>query len=313
MKNFLFLMAAKHKSVQAIAAFLLVCGLGLSPQACGTKTAKKAGNEKFSFSVKENIGYKSGDNLDEYEKSRCKLDLYIPEGKKDFPVMVWFYGGSLKHGSKDDGFTRAVAKRFAGEGFGVAVVDYRLSPHAKYSAYIDDAAAAVAWAKRYISGFGGDPKAIFIAGHSAGGYLVYMLAMNPDYLKKYDMSHMEIAGVIAISGQTFTHYTIREERGILNPESRPVVDDGAPCYHARSDTPPILAVWADGDSLDRIEENKYLLAFLSTIGNKKHSSLEMKDRTHWTLIAKIPEQGDPLTRKILSFIEKNRFIKHSFR
>ena len=45
-----------------------------------------------------NIAYKSGDNLSEYETERCKLDLYLPPGGKNFATLVWFHGGALKAG-----------------------------------------------------------------------------------------------------------------------------------------------------------------------------------------------------------------------
>ena len=48
------------------------------------------------------IAYKTGDRLGEYETQRCKLDLYLPPGGKNFATLVSFHGGGLKGGSKDD-------------------------------------------------------------------------------------------------------------------------------------------------------------------------------------------------------------------
>ena len=271
---------------------------------CKQERNDKKQSVKETFTVAEDITYKPADSSDDYEKERCKLDLYIPMNEKNFPVMVWFHGGSLKHGSKNHKSNQKLAKCFVEEGIAVAVVSYRLSPNVKYPAYIDDAAASTAWLMKNIGKYGGDPKSVFIAGHSAGGYLVYMLIMNPEYLKKYDVKSTDIAGVIPISGQTFTHYTVREERGIPDPEFTPMVDEASPCFNARKITPPILAIVADGDTPDRIAENKYLLAFLETIGNKNHFFKKIKDRTHWTLVSKIPEQNDPMTSEMLKFIKQ---------
>ncbi len=255
--------------------------------------------------VKEDIGYKTGNDLEPYEKERCLLDLYLPEKVKGFPIMVWFHGGSLKRLGKDDAATKALAGRFAREGVGAAVVNYRLSPLAKYPAYIKDAAAAVAWVKENIGRHGGNPEAVFIAGHSAGGYLSLMLALVPEYLQEYRVNPMSIAGIISIGGQTFTHYAIREERGMPNPETTPVIDEAAPCFHARKDAPPILVVWADGDSPDRIEENKYLLAIQKMAGNRQMFFREIKNRNHWSLVTQLTDPGDPLAGEIVSFINKH--------
>ncbi len=273
-------------------------------QNCRPAAAEKIKQRQNSFKFMENISYKTGYDLSEYEKERCKLDLYLPQGKKDFPLMVWFHGGSLQRGDKNDSPTKALAERFAGQGVAVGVVNYRLSPKVKYPSYIDDAAAAVAWAMNHISEHGGNPGAVFIGGHSAGGYLSLMLALQPAYLAGYGIDHISIAGIISIGGQTFTHYAIREERGLPNPETTPLIDEGAPCFHARKSAPPILAVWSDGDSPDRKAENRYLEAILNKVGNNGIYTKEIENRNHWTLITKIPQKDDPLNKEILMFINK---------
>jgi acetyl esterase/lipase len=259
-----------------------------------------------SFNVQENIDYKTGANLDGYEKERCKLDLYIPENIRNFPAIVWFHGGSLTMGSKDDPGTKEAAKRFAEEGIAVAVVNYRLYPQVKYPAYINDAAAAVAWVMGNISKFGGDSRSVFVCGHSAGGYLSYMLALEPKYLRDYDVERMSIAGIVPIAGQTFTHSTIREERGIPDPANTPVIDEAAPSYHARKDTPPILIACADGDAPVTIAQNKYILALLNSIENKNVFYIEIKNHDHMTLVTKIPEKNDPLAEAIIKFVDLHK-------
>ena len=57
-----------------------------------------------------------------------------------------------------------VAKRFVAEGFGVASVNYRLYPKAKYPTQIKDVAKAFAWMHSNIADKGGNPNQIFIAG-----------------------------------------------------------------------------------------------------------------------------------------------------
>ena len=77
------------------------------------------------------LPYKSGDNLSDYEKERCTLDLYLPAGKKGFPTLVWFHGGGLTGGVKNGKDTVAVVRSLAASGVAVASVNYRLSPKAK--------------------------------------------------------------------------------------------------------------------------------------------------------------------------------------
>ena len=70
-------------------------------------------------------------------------------------------------------------------------VNYRLSPKAKNPAYIEDAAEAVAWVFKNIEKYGGRKDHIFVSGHSAGGYLSLILAMD----KKYMARALELAAL----------------------------------------------------------------------------------------------------------------------
>jgi acetyl esterase/lipase len=51
----------------------------------------------------------------------------------------------MKRGDKNVASATSVGKRFAAEGIGVAIPNYRLSPQVKYPMYIEDAASAFAW------------------------------------------------------------------------------------------------------------------------------------------------------------------------
>ena len=66
-------------------------------------------------------------------------------------------------------------------------VNYRLLPKVEIGDCIDDAAAAVAWAFKHVSEYGGNPRRIFVAGHSAGGYLTDMIVLKKDYLQHYNV------------------------------------------------------------------------------------------------------------------------------
>ena len=247
-----------------------------------------------------NIAYKAGDKLTEYETQRCKLDLYLPASGKNFATLVWFHGGALKAGSKDGGKTPEIARALAGEGIAVASVNYRLSPKAAYPAYVEDSAAAVAWVRAHIAEHGGDPARVFISGYSAGGWLALMLAMDARWLKPHGLTPDSFAGYIPLSGQTMTHYTVREERGIAKETI--TADEAAPVHYCRKDTPPMLVLAADHDMAARAEENEYLVAVLKGAGNKRVTYQKFADRTHGSIAEKIPQPGDPVRKAILDFI-----------
>ncbi len=280
------------KSLPGFAALtgLLVLLLRPLPSYAGESTTLK---QPFA-----NLAYKTGDSLSEYETERCKLDLYIPPGGKNFATLVWFHGGGLKGGSKDG--SGALARALAADGLAVAAVNYRLSPKATYPAYVEDSAAAVAWVRAHIAEHGGDPAKVFISGHSAGGYLTLMLAMDARWLKPHGLTPDSFSGYIPLSGQTMTHYTVREERGM--DKITIIADEAAPVHYCRKDTPPMLVLAADHDMAARAEENEYLVAVLKGAGNKRVTYQKFADRDHGSIAGKIPQPGDPVRKAILDFI-----------
>ena len=162
----------------------------------------------------------------------------------------------------------------------IVSVNYRLSPKVKSPAYIEDAAASIAWAFNNIKSYGGNSNKIFVAGHSAGAYLALMVGLDKQWLNNFDIDADNIAGIISLSGQTITHSTVREERGI--PRSKTIVDEYAPLYHARKNAPPLLLITGDRDidMAGRYEENLYLERLMETAGHSDTHLFEVQGFGH---------------------------------
>lgn len=250
--------------------------------------------------VLRHIPYKSGDALTAYERERCQLDLYLPTNAA-FATLVWFHGGGLTGGNKAS--EEKLGLMFAREGIALAVPNYRLSPQVKFPAYIEDAAAAVAWTQFHVAEHHGDPKKLFVGGHSAGGYLTAMLAMNPAYLRQVGTDPHDLAGLLPVSGQMMTHFTVRHERGLSTNSI--TADDAAPIFFTRPDVPPMLILMGDHDWPARVEENQYFVALQKVAGNHRIHFLQIPDRDHGSIAGRIPEPQDPAGRAMLRFIQSN--------
>ncbi|HEY8967386.1 MAG TPA: alpha/beta hydrolase, partial [Candidatus Methylacidiphilales bacterium] len=120
-----------------------------------------------SVEIRKDVAYRA-DNIDAYQENLCRLDLYLPRERQGVPVLVWLHGGGMTGGDKKG--AAPLGRWLAGKGIAVAAADYRLSPRAKYPAYLEDAAQAVAWVRANAADLGIDPARIYVAGHSAGGY-----------------------------------------------------------------------------------------------------------------------------------------------
>lgn len=221
--------------------------------------------------------------------ARCRLDVYSPAQDRGFPTVVWFHGGGLSKGS------RAVPLALRRQGLAVVTVDYRLSPEHASPAFLEDAAAAVAWTFRHIGDFGGSPDKIFVSGHSAGAYLATMIGLDRKWLAAHGIEADRIAGLIPLSPQAITHFVIRKERGI--GQNTPVVDALAPLHHVRGDAPPILLVTGDRELelAGRYEENAYFWRMLKLNGHKDVTLKEMAGFDH----GKMAEPALPLLLKFV--------------
>lgn len=232
-----------------------------------------------TYRTDKDISYIDNNETDAYRRERCKLDIYYPENLEEFPTVVWFHGGGLEGGNK------RIPKELTDRGFAVIAPNYRLSPKAQHPAYIEDAAAAVAWAMANVERYGGRRDRIFVAGHSAGGYLTLMLATDKRYLEAYGTDADSVAAYLPVSGQTVTHSTIRKERGL--PAGVPIIDEYAPVNRARKDTAPIMMITGDRnlEMADRYEENALMASVLKNIGNTRVTLYELQGFDHGTVVA----------------------------
>ena len=231
--------------------------------------------------VAPNISYYSESALaqaDAYQKEQCALDLRYPTSVTGFATVVWFHGGGLTAGHRH--FIELKDPSVA-----IAAVGYRLSPKVEHPGYLEDAAAATAWVIKNISQYGGDPNKVFISGHSAGGYLSAMIGMDARWLAAHDISNLQLAGIIPISGQVTTHFRVKKLRGDTGPEYRPIIDEFAPLYYSAGNLPPICLILGDRniEYKNRVEENALLAVSLKNLGHKHVEFYEMGGLNHGTV------------------------------
>ena len=245
----------------------------------------------LSSSIRPRAGWRSDSEPDVYARERCKLDVYHPVGASAVPTVIWFHGGGLTGGN------RSIPSALKGQGIIAVAVDYRLSPKAKAPAYIEDAAAAVAWTFKNIARYGGDTNRIFLSGHSAGGYLASLVTLDRRWLAVHSVDPDRLAGLVPFSGQSITHFAIREERGMAR--TRPLIDDLAPVYHVRKDAPPILLISGDRNHelLGRYEESAYFWRMLKEVGHPSVELLELQGYDHG-------QMAEPAFPLLLRFIRQ---------
>jgi acetyl esterase/lipase len=134
------------------------------------------------------------------ESARQRLDVYRPRGAQHAPVVLFWHGGSWQRGGKD--YYAFVGESLTRRGFVAVLPDYRLAPDHPFPDFLEDAASALRWTRDHAAAFGGDPDRIYLSGHSAGGHIALIVALDPQYLRAVGMAPREIAGVMSLAGPT---------------------------------------------------------------------------------------------------------------
>jgi acetyl esterase/lipase len=189
------------------------------------------------LTVSRDVAYGSG--------PRDLIDIYRPTNANDLPVIVFFYGGSWQWGHRRD--YAFIAALLAKHGFVVAVPDYRLYPDVRFPEFLKDCASATAFVLRHARAYGGDPDALFLAGHSAGAYNAVMIALNPDFLADKGVRTEQLMGVVGLSGPyDFLPLRDADIKDIFSPPSDMSLTQ--PIAYARENSPPLFLAHGGADT-----------------------------------------------------------------
>lgn len=249
--------------------------------------------------VRRNIVYYKGLGFNPY---RHLLDLYLPKGRSKFPVLLFIHGGGWRRGHKS--LYGLIGSRLAQEGIGVVIANYRLTDGTPngvtHPGHVEDVARAFSWVYKNAAKFGGDRKKIFLSGHSAGGHLVSLLALDPQYLAVHKLSPKVIKGIISISGV----YDVRHPYfgRVFGREVRRRADASPMSQIGKHRAPPFCILYAEREFINlgrqAVEFHKALRQQTSAA-----TLVESKERNHITIIARLPLPGDATAQAMVDFVK----------
>jgi acetyl esterase/lipase len=226
------------------------------------------------------------------------LDVYRPKGVTNAPVLIFIHGGAWALGDK--AFHRNVGRTFAERGIVVVSVNYGLAPWTKHPGQVRDVARAFDWVKKHAAEYGGNPGDVFLSGHSAGGHLAALLALNDRYLVERGYSKDDVSGVIGLNGV----YRVGGTGPIFGnvfANDEATLRDASPVMHVGDKQPPVLVIYAEREltGLDALAVD-----FDETL--RRHHSptrlVKVPDRTHVTTITRVGTKDDMTTREMMQFI-----------
>ncbi|HZU34741.1 MAG TPA: alpha/beta hydrolase [Gemmataceae bacterium] len=272
---------------------LLTCAL---PVWAGAPTASE---KRYEVQIIKDVPYYTGPGMN---KTRHKLDLYLPKGARDFPVLFFVHGGAWMMGDKDlFGLHHPIGIFFARHGIGVVMTNYRLSPQVHFPVHEEDVARAFAWTVQNIGKYHGRADQIFALGHSAGGQIVALLGTDESYLKARGLSFRNLKGVICCSGvyEIPADNSFFDKSFTTDPKLR---RRASPLDCIKEGDPPFLLFCADHDL--PFCGKPYAEKFCEAL-QAKHIPAELHEiahRTHNSCFLSAHYENDPVARTILEFV-----------
>jgi acetyl esterase/lipase len=269
------------------------------PEGGPYRSAVGSGFSRTSLKVVRDVDYVADAD---YADGKDRLDIYLPDGARNAPVIFSIHGGALEAGDRRE--ERFVGQRFAGAGYVTVIISYRLSPDVSHPAHIQDVAAAFAWVTRNIARHGGDSNRILVIGHSAGAYLAMLLAGDPRWLAAHKLTPRAIAGVAPVSG---FYWVDREGVAPDRPTyvwgtDRRVWVDASPAKYLRPDMPPVLLLDTDGDEAWRQQQTAEFAEALRAAGHKDVTVYKIRGRTHMSVWTRMNDgEREETSSQILRF------------
>ena len=142
-----------------------------------------------------------------------RVNIWTPAKSTDdkLPVMVWIFGGGLQEGYPHE--MEFDGERIASRGVILCSIGYRVNvfgllahpevtaenPEAPANFCYQDQAAGIAWVKRNIANFGGDPDNITVFGQSAGGGSTLTQMLSPKTKGLFRKGIVESIGAMSFS------------------------------------------------------------------------------------------------------------------
>ncbi|MEM7357369.1 MAG: alpha/beta hydrolase, partial [Acidobacteriota bacterium] len=218
---------------------------------------------------------------DEADPVKHRLDFFLPEGE-GWPVLLFVHGGGWTAGDKSlvaggaDVYSN-IGRFYASQGIGTAVINYRLQPGVTWRDQVDDVARAVAWVRENAPARGGDPRSLFLMGHSAGAQLAAYVALDGRALEPYGLSPDDVCGVVPVSGAGYDladqeTYDLGAEPAWYEERFR-AADPGddwlrnaSAVTYVSADAPPFLLIYVTNEWKSLHHQNRLLHAALQEAG-----------------------------------------------
>jgi arylformamidase len=224
---------------------------------------------------------------------RCLLDVFLAGDRA--PVLFFIHGGYWR--ALDKSYVSFIAEPFREAGITVVMPAYDLAPAVRIGEIVDQIRAAFAWVVEHLA-----PERAVVAGHSAGGQLAAMLALDQAV-----SGRGPIAGLVGVSGAFDLRPLLRTSINLDLMMSPDEAAEASPLLRltrrpAAVGLVPLLGV-VGGDETEGFKQwSADLVAGWSAHGGAA-SYREIPGCNHFTVLDRMAEADGDVLRAISAFLD----------
>ena len=247
----------------------------------------------------------------EFDSARHILDVFYPERSvyhEPCPVLVFIHGGTWVYGSKDP--YAVFGRNLNHYGIVVVNINYRLGNVVNFKKMAMDCAKAVKWVKENVHLYGGNPFAITVSGHSAGGHLGALIALDNGYFNTLGVDNpiakallidafgLNIGGMIKKHGEMFLGHI--EAIFTSDPETWKTA---SPLNYITYRKIPFLILTGGRSYPILIYDNKHFAEKLKKV-NDDVAIYEIAGKSHLEMITQFQKKDTDILKKVAAFVKQ---------
>ena len=274
--------------------------------------SKEARALNYELTEKLNIPYYPDGH--EHNSDLTQVNLLIPKGVKNPPVLIWIGGGAWAYVDRHK--EMELCRKIANKGVLVVSAGHRLSPALlreekrlegiNHPEHVKDIAQAFKWVHDNAQKYGYSNDNIYVGGFSSGAHLSTLLAADKRYLAAHNLSPANIKAIIPVAGgydipeyrkfliEVDPSYEKNHINAVFGETNEAHVDASPITYIEEFDTPMLM--FSENDTYN------YSTGFeqrLRERGFKKFQVVNAYDETHASLWTKMSKEENYWYRNLI--------------
>jgi arylformamidase len=215
------------------------------------------------------------------------------------PIQIFLHGGAWRRGTASEyGFPAEV---FVAAGIHYVALDFAGVPvvGGDLRVLASQVRRAIVWIRANAARFGGDPRRLYIAGHSSGAHLA-AVALTTNW-QEFDVEPDILKGGLLASGMYDLHPVRLSARSSYVAFDDEMEESLSPARHINRLAAPLVIAWGTRESPEFIRQARDFISILQAAG-KPVEEVVVERCNHFEIMRTFGTSGQALGRAALALI-----------